>query len=161
MTTVELMDNLAEFLRPAVADYSARQPSGQRKIKVYAGFPPARFNADEQPSYIYALVTGAQDTNDMAMSTATVEIGFNIYDNSDVEDWRSLYNLMEHVRQYLLRHRLVAHRHRLQLPLKLEVPEGQPAPQWQGKLTVIYTIGQPEEEDINYDDIQETSISKY
>ena len=45
MTTVELMDNLAEFLRPAVIDYSTQQPSGQREIKVYAGFPPARMNA--------------------------------------------------------------------------------------------------------------------
>ena len=41
MTTVGLMDNLAEFLRPAVTDYSTQQPSGQREIKVYAGFPPA------------------------------------------------------------------------------------------------------------------------
>ena len=150
MTTVELMDNLAEFLRPVVTDYSTQQPSGQREIKVYAGFPPARMNADEQASFIYALVTGAQDTADGHMSTATVEIGFSIYDNSDADDWRSLYNLMEHVRQHLLKHRLVAHRHRLQLPLKLEVPEAQPAPQWQGKITATYTIGQPYEEDIYY-----------
>lgn len=100
MTTVELMDNLAGFLRPAVTDYSTQQPSGQREIKVYAGFPPARMNADEQASFIYALVTGAQDTADGDMSTATVEIGFSIYDNSDADDWRSLYNLMEHVRQH-------------------------------------------------------------
>ena len=107
-------------------------------------------NADEQASFIYALVTAAQDTADGHMSTATVEIGFSIYDNSDVDDWRSLYNLMEHVRQHLLKQRLVANRHRLQLPLKLEVPEAQPAPQWQGKITATYTIGQPYEEDIYY-----------
>lgn len=150
MTTVELMDNLADYLRSVIVDYSTQQPSGKRSIKVYAGFPPARMNADEQASFIYALVTAAQDTADGDMSTATVEIGFSIYDNSDADDWRSLYNLMEHVRQHLLKHRLVAHRHRLQLPLKLEVPEAQPAPQWQGKITAIYTIGQPYEEDIYY-----------
>lgn len=150
MTTVELMDNLAEFLRPVVADYSTKQPSGQRSIRVYAGFPPARLTAEEQASFIYALVTDAQDAADDSMSTATVEIGFSIYDNSDIDDWRSLYNLMEHVRQHILKHRFVAARHRLQLPLKLEVPASQPAPQWQGKLTAVYTIGQPYEEDINY-----------
>ena len=152
MTTVELMDNLAEYLRPVVQDYSTNQPSGQREIEVYAGFPPARMNADEQASFIYALVTDAQDTADGEMSMATVEIGFSIYDNSDVDDWRSLYNLMEHVRQHLLKHRLVKSRHRLHFPVKLEVPETQPAPQWQGKITAIYTIGQPYEEDIDYDD---------
>ena len=104
----------------------------------------------QQASFIYALVTGAHDTADGEMSTATVEIGFSIYDNSDADDWRSLYNLMEHVRQHLLKHRLVANRHRLQLPLKLEVPEAQPAPQWQGKITATYTIGQPYEEDVYY-----------
>ena len=150
MTTVELMDNLAILLQAAVADYSTRQPSGKRAVKVYAGYPPARMSADEQASFVYALVTGAQDAADGDMSTATVEIGFSIYDNSDADDWRSLYNIMEHVRQHLLKHRFVAGRHRLMLPLKFEVPEMQPAPQWQGKITAIYTIGQPYEEDINY-----------
>ena len=150
MTTVELMDNLAEFLRPAVTDYSTQQPSGKRSIKVYAGYPPARMNADEQASFIYALVTAAQDTADGDMSTATVEIGFSIYDDNEYDDWRSLYNIMEHVRQHLLKHRFIADRHRLLFPVKIEVPEAQPAPQWQGKITAIYTIGQPYEEDIYY-----------
>ena len=48
-------------------------------------------NADEQASFIYALVTAAQDTADGDMSTATVEIGFSIYDDSEYDDWRSLY----------------------------------------------------------------------
>ena len=107
-------------------------------------------NADEQASFIYALVTAAQDTADGDMSTATVEIGFSIYDDSEYDDWRSLYNIMEHVRQHLLKHRFIADRHRLLFPVKIEVPEAQPAPQWQGKITAIYTIGQPYEEDIYY-----------
>lgn len=150
MTTVELMDNLADYLRSVIVDYSTQQPSGKRSIKVYAGFPPARMNADEQASFIHALVTAAQDTADGDMSTATVEIGFSIYDDSEYDDWRSLYNIMEHVRQQLLKHRFIADRHRLLFPVKIEVPEAQPAPQWQGKITAIYTIGQPYEEDIYY-----------
>lgn len=150
MTTVELMDNLADYLRSVIVDYSTQQPSGKRSIKVYAGYPPARMNADEQASFIYALVTGAQDTADGDMSTATVEIGFSIYDDSEYDDWRSLYNIIEHVRQHLLKHRFIADRYRLLFPVKIEVPEAQPAPQWQGKITAIYTIGQPYEEDIYY-----------
>lgn len=150
MTTVELMDNLADYLRSVIVDYSTQQPSGKRSIKVYAGYPPARMNADEQASFIYALVNAAQDTADGDMSTATVEIGFSIYDDSEYDDWRSLYNIMEHVRQQLLKHRFIADRHRLLFPVKIEVPEAQPAPQWQGKITAIYTIGQPYEEDIYY-----------
>lgn len=51
MTTVELMDNLSDYLRSVIVDYSTQQPSGKRSIKVYAGYPPARMNADEQASF--------------------------------------------------------------------------------------------------------------
>ena len=154
MTIVTLMDDLAEFLRPVVADYSTKQASGKREIQVFAGYAPIRRSAEELPSFIYTLVTSAQDNDDGSFSTATVEIGFSIYDNSEHEPWRSLFNLLEHIRQHLLQHRLVADQYRLVLPLKINIPDEQPYPQWQGSITATYTIGQPTEEvfDFEYED---------
>lgn len=150
MTTVELMDNLAEYLRPIVTEYSTEQPTGHREIKVYAGYPPLRLKPDEQSSHIYVLVTDSQDTSDTDMSVASVEIGFSIYEGGEREPWRTLYNLMEHIRQHLLKYRTVANAHRLVMPVKLEIPDAQPVPQWQGRIVTKYTIGQPYEEDINF-----------
>ena len=58
----------------------------------------------------------------------------------------SLYNLMEHVRQALLTKRTLGGRSRMLFPLEGEIVDPQPFPQWQGRLTVSYTIAQPEEE---------------
>lgn len=84
MTTVELMDNLAIFLQAAVADYSTRQPSGKRAVKVYAGYPPARMSADEQASFVYALVTGAQDTADGDMFEYHQKLHHSQTSNSEI-----------------------------------------------------------------------------
>lgn len=155
MTIVELMDNLAEFLKPAVKDYSTKQKAGTVPVNVYAGFPPVRTKAAEKESFIYVLVLSSTDASDNNASTAKVEIGFSIFDEDKTDGWRSLYNLMEHIRQYLLKYRIALERARLELPLKTEIVDDQPFPQWQGKITADYTIWQPYEEGINYDDIQE------
>ena len=144
MTSVELMDNLADFLRSVIdGHYSTSQSDGT--IAVYAGYPPVRTAPDEMQSYIYCLVTGVTDSDDPSYSQATVEIGCSIY-SADVGDgWRALANLMEHIRQALLSHRTLKERAVLVLPLRMEMPDAQPYPQWQGRLTATYTIGQPDD----------------
>ncbi len=151
MTTVELMENLAEFLRVVIAEYSTQQKAGTVPIEVYPGYMPIKTSADETASCVYALVTAAEDRRDDDFSSATVEIGFSIYDDDTADGWRSLFNVMEHVRQAMLKQRTVAKRNRLALPLKLEIPEEQPFPQWQGRITATYSIGQPVEEEVNFD----------
>lgn len=148
MTTVELMNNLADFLQSVVKDYSTQQKKGCLPIEVYAGYPPIRTNASEISSFIYVLVTEFEDKEEPNLSTAKVEIGFSIYDKDTETGFLSLYNLMEHVRQTLLKQRTVAEKHRIVLPVKGEIAEDQPFPQWQGKITIEYTIGQPSEEEL-------------
>ena len=158
MTITSLMDNLAEFLRPAVKEYCTKQKAGEIPIEVYAGYAPIRTDPAEMASFVYALVISAEDTADEKLSTATVEIGFSIYDDDKADGWRSLFNLIEHIRQYILKHRCVAGSSRLELPAKIKIADEQPYPQWQGSITAIYTIGQPTEEGIYYDDYGAESI---
>lgn len=152
MTLMEVMEHLAALLREAVRDYAAEQPSGLRPVEVYAGYPPVPENAAEKSSFIYVLATDFTDEEGKEYSTAKVEIGFSAYDEDEGNGWRSLYNLMEHVRQIMLRRRCLAGRTVLVLPIKGAVPDSQPFPQWEGKITASYQIGQPIEEGINYDE---------
>lgn len=152
MTLVETMENLAKFLRGVVKEYSSNQPSGKRPVEVYAGFPPVAMSAEERSSFIYALVTDFTDEADTPYGTAKVEIGFSVYDDDKKEGWRSLFNLMEHVRQALLQNRIIAGRTSIILPMKGAISDSQPFPQWEGKITISYTIGQPTEVGINYED---------
>lgn len=151
MTSIELMNNLAEYLQQIVTDYSTKQKECCVPIKVYAGWPPVRMTSAEKESFIYALAISWEDKADDTFSTAKVEIGFSIYDDDRQQGCFSLYNLMEHVRQALLKKRTLNGRNRLELPLKSDVSDEQAFPQWQGAITATYTIGQPIEEETDYD----------
>lgn len=152
MTIVEVMEGLKNVLEETVKNYETDQPSGTLPISVYAGFPPVRTSSKEQASFVYALVTDFEDADeDEKMGSATVEIGFSIYDSDTKDGWRSLFNLMEHVRQALLAHRYINNKRcRLTFPLKGTIASEQPFPEWQGKIVAVYSIAQPEEE-MNFD----------
>ena len=145
MVIMEAMENLASYIREQVKEYETETKAGKRPIAVYAGYPPVRDKPDAYDSFIYCCAKKFQDTDDR-LGVVDIEIGFSIYDNHPSDGWKSLYNLMEHVRQALLRKRTLGKRNRLVLPLTGEIVEPQPYPQWQARMTVSYTIAQPEEE---------------
>ena len=157
MTPINLMDALAKRLQDLLTDYTAEQPSGTVPVTVYPGYIPVQNNAAEKKSFVYVLVVETDDRAGNDKSIAVVELGFSIYDADGTLGWRSLYNVVEHVRQDLLKYRFVNMKFRLDLekPIVFKVPENQPFPQWQATMTATYTIGQPEEEGFNDDDFQE------
>lgn len=106
MTQVELMENLAAFLKNVVLEYESQQSDGTYSpINVYPGYLPVKTNAKESESCMYVLVLECEDGEEQ--SAAKVEIGFSIVDGDTAEGWRSLFNLMEHVRQALLKNALL------------------------------------------------------
>lgn len=150
MTPIEVMECIADYIREQVAEYSTQQKKGLVPVIVYAGYPPIPDNATEKESFIYVLVTSWTDKVDGDFSTAKVELGFSIYDDDKKDGAYSLYNLLEHVRQAMLRKRLIDGRTSLVLPIKGEVVDNQPWPQWQGRIEATYTMGQPTEEELDY-----------
>ena len=134
MTLMEVMENLADCVRGAVKDYSTVQKAGTLSLEVYAGPPPLRKKAGEVQSFIYCAVLDFEDKED-GESTAKVEIGFSIYDKDEKDGWRTVYNLVEHVRQAVLKKRTLGKRNALLLPLKGEIIFVQPFPQWQARIT--------------------------
>lgn len=150
MTTIELMNNVQDYLKIVLADYSTMQKAGVRPVAVYAGYPPLRLQAAEKESYVYVLALEWTDKADHTFSQAKIEIGFSIYDDDTEHGVLSLYNLMEHVRQALLKKRTLNGRNRLELPLKGELCDVQTFPQWQGRIEAMYTIGQPIEEEMEW-----------
>ncbi len=149
MTVTESMDNLAKFFREIVKNYTGdTKPGIQKPIEVHAGFPPVRETRDAMPSCIYCIVSDVTDESDG--SSVEIQIGFSVYDANPGGCGRSLYNLIEHVRQALLKKRTIAGRNRLILPLKTEIPTEQPFPEWVGVISAKYTIAQIDEEGMDY-----------
>lgn len=152
MTPINLMDRLAAKLQTLMDDYTTEQPSGTLPIKVYPGYFPVRTDASEINSALYVLVKQVMDEEGNKESSAVVEIGFSIYDEDPLHGWRSLFNVLEHVRQYLLKNRIIDKKHWLQLPVETIVfdDQSQAWPQWRATITTKYTISQPEEEGFLY-----------
>lgn len=155
MTPIELMDMMRDRIKELLDEnYTSEQPSGKLPVEVYSGYPPIRDSAKERHSFIYVLASEITDDKDGSYSD--LEIGFSIYDDDKVDGWRSMYNLVEHVRQDLLKFRFLRRKFRIQWPLKFRVDDReQPYPQYQGVMTARFSIGQPNEEGFNYDDFQE------
>lgn len=151
MTIIESMENVAAYIKEVVAEYSAEQASGRKKIEVYAGFPPVRTSRDETPSCVYCVPTEVNDSAEGA-SDVKIMIGISVYDADKDTGGRALYNLAEHIRQALLKKRTLNGRNRLIFPLKTEIPTEQPFPEWVGVITATYTIAFIEEEGIDYDE---------
>lgn len=166
MIPVNLMDALAERLQVVLKEYSAGDPQaevpdsiilGKNSLKIHPGQVPVPEDAGEIESFVYVIVKKIDDKKDG--STAKVEIGVSIYDEDETA-WRNLYNIVEHIRQDLLKHRILNKKFMLQWPVETEFAEEQPYPQWFGAVTANYSIGQPVEEGIAYDNYQEIGFQR-
>ena len=166
MLPVNLMDAIADRLRVALKDYSAGKPPedmpalyiGRKPLNVYPGQIPVPEDAGEGESFVYALVKKVEDEKELSM--ATVTIGCSVYDENTVDGWRNLYNIAEHIRQELLKNRILNKKFMLKLPLNTDYEEDQPFPNWIGIITAKYSIGQPVEEGIIYDNYQEIGFKR-
>lgn len=155
MTPINLMDTMRDRIAKLLNEnYTSEQPSGKLPVEVYSGYPPKRDSAQERHSFIYVLVSDIVDEKEE--SYAMLEIGFSVYDDDRIDGWRSLYNLVEHIRQDLLKFPFLGRKYRLQYPLQFRPDDReQPYPQYQGVMTAKYSIAKVNEEGFNYDDFQE------
>lgn len=149
MIPERLINCLKEEIETAVKDYRMKAEGQQDKpVTVYAQhIPDADFEDD---SYYPLVIVSLQKVEDAEPaegtgSTATAGITFGIY-GEDKLAWMDLLSIMERVRQRLLIFRILDRRFRLILPAKFETIENQPYPFWFGYGTVVYQIGQPNEQ---------------
>ncbi len=146
-----LVQAIAELLRKALAEYKM-QAEGQddKSVTVYEQhIPDEDFESD---TYYPLVIVSCQNVEDKEEgSTATIGLTIGVY-GDDKEAWIDLLNIMEHIRQSLLKYRTIDQRFRLAFPTKFETIEAQPYPFWFAYATLTYTIGQPEEEEIEFGD---------
>lgn len=152
MTIVEAMECLRDLLEQDLTEYRSQGREELLPIHVYAGFPPQRKSPGELGSYIYCQAMSWEDNLLDRLSRVTIMLGFVVRDEDTDDGDKALFNLMEHVRQCLLVHRIIDSRISLVLPLKGDVPIQQPYPHWVGTMQATYTIAQPEAGGIDFND---------
>lgn len=147
MIAINLLDSLRDFIQEQVKEYQYQMPDGRMLTpNIYSGYLPVRTDAAEEYAP-FILVKLVKINDEQSESSADVKIIFVAYDDDTVDNWRSQINLMEHVRQALLKNKTIAKKFRLELPLSYEAAEYTPYPEGYGYLTTTYIIGQPQEED--------------
>ncbi len=154
MTPINLTIALTDHLQKLLDAYSTEQPSGTFPVKVIPGRFPNPEGASESRSAVYVIVRKIIDEGGNKKSTAFVEMVVSIYDEDNETGWYSLYNVAEHIRQYLLKNRIINKKFILKVdlenPVQTEFVEEQPYPQWIATIVAAYSIGQAEEEGIFY-----------
>ncbi len=146
MTPVILVDELRDYLKLVVEKYwfETNKKEVNKPPQVISGYLPAK-KATDIPDFPFILVR-LSDGEDADSSTVTVYVVIGTYSEDAQNGWRDPANIVERVRQSLLKKRTLANRFRLEMPLKYELPDEQPVPHWFGIITTKWTIPQLQEE---------------
>jgi len=147
MIPVNLLNDLVEFLNGINKDYRLLDEKVKdNPLIIVPGWLKQKERANEiQYPHIVPRFLGSEDGAD-GVSRANLRIYYGTYCEDVNKGGLELFNLLEHNRQALLKTRTIANKHRLDLPVKVVIPEEQPYPEWVGYIDVQYIIGQPLEE---------------
>lgn len=147
MVENELAKALRAFIADAVKDYRLPVKTGEMKAPtVVNGFlPPKRSTAEEDfPFVLVRLEKGATDLEETAV-TAAIIIGCY---TTEFDGHEHCINVMERIKQALcsMPYGTLASKYILRYPVKWELPDEQPYPQWQLGMTTEWAYRAPEVE---------------
>lgn len=140
LTPLYLIDLLAEYLEKNLSEFTYQTNGKNEKIRVMKAYPEVRKSKDANkiPLVLVQCLTGKSENDKGILSTADVRILVGVEDVDD-EGWKSIYNIVERIRQLLLKENIIAGFPRL-LPVKWNFDEDQPYPKYFAQITVTFNI---------------------
>jgi hypothetical protein len=147
-TPVLLVDGLKAFIEVVVNDYQleTKNKNMVKPPQVIAGYLPSKDPKSETPDFPFVIVRFAEGTDSDEDSRVIIKIIAGTYSEDAQEGWRDPANILQRIRTELMKHRVVGGKFRLEFPLRIEMSEEQPFPEWIGVMTTTWTIAQPVEE---------------
>lgn len=144
---VLLVDELKAFVEKVVQSYvlETNKADVEKPPQVAAGYLPAKKSGPD-PDYPFVLARLIDNNDTRDGSTATVKIIAGTHSEDEQEGWRDPANILLRIRGELLKRRIIGGKYRLELPLKIEIPEEQAFPEWVGFMTTTWAYAQPMEE---------------
>ena len=157
MTPIMLIDRLIDFIKPVVAEYvlPSNVPWITKAPQVLGGYLPEKKPRPGQdpPDFPYVIVRYLEDDDTYEENTATVRIIAGAYSEDTQDGWRDCMNVITKIKTALLKQRFFGP-FKIEKPVKTELPEEQPYPEWVAFLMLTITIPQVQEEGGYQDDIQ-------
>jgi hypothetical protein len=144
MVENELAMALRDFIRETVGEYRLPVKNGEmRAPTVVNGFlPPKRSNAEDDFPFVLVRLEKGQTTLEETTCTAVIIIGCY---TTEFDGHEYCINVMERIKQALcsLPFGTLAERYQLRYPVKWELPDEQPYPQWQVGMTTEWAMQAP------------------
>ena len=136
-----LVEDLSVYLQKKLKEFSLETKKGRRSIKIFKYFLPTKRKETEDDFPL--IIIRPFEGEDSKQSDATVKFICGVY-SQDEEGIYDLISLMEKVRLALLEDYEINPKFRLEQtenkPLKWEISEDQPYPQWLGAITATFNV---------------------
>ena len=136
-----LVDDLSVYLQKKLSQFSLETKKGRKSVKIVKYFLSAKRKETEDDFPL--IIIRPFEGEDAKQSDATVKLICGVYSQDD-EGIYDLISLMEKVRLALLEDYEINSKFRLEQteikPLKWEISEDQPYPQWLGAITATFNV---------------------
>jgi hypothetical protein len=144
MTPIELVDKLVEFIKPVVTEFEldSNVHGVKKSPQVIAGYLKEKKPKQHQnpPDIPFVIVRYLEDTDKDDGDMATVKVIAGTYSEDEQDGWRDAMNVITRIKKALLEQRLIGGPFRVEYPIKTELPEEQPYPEWAAFLIVNVSI---------------------
>jgi hypothetical protein len=150
MNVTIMVDDLVDHIKKGTETLRFGTPKGvSRAPQVVDGYLPPKDpkHPDATEDFPYVIVRYLSDSSDDDGATAQVKVLCGTYCSDDRQGPRELLTLMNPLWTYLLKNRRFGKHFCIEMPVKREIPEEQPAPEWVGWFTLTIAIPMVSEED--------------
>jgi len=151
MTPVLLVDEIKSFIEEVVKNYWLETNKDTNKApQVVTGYlPPKKSTPD--PDYPFVIVRLVEGSDSQDGATVTVKIIVGTYSEDVQNGWRDVASIIQRIWTELFKKRIIAQKYRVEYPMKFEMSEEQPFPEWVGIMTTTWTVAHPVFEEVEYE----------
>ncbi|MDI3534823.1 MAG: hypothetical protein PWQ82_1188 [Thermosediminibacterales bacterium] len=147
-----LVDELRNFIDDVVKNYwlETNKQDLNKPPQVVTGYLPPKKSAPD-PDYPFVIVRLAEGTDNQEGATVTVKIIVGTYSEDAQNGWRDVASIIQRIWTELFKRRIIAKKYKVEYPMKFEMPEEQPFPEWVGIMTTNWTVAHPVLEEVAYE----------
>lgn len=149
MTPIVLVDELVQFIKTVVKEFvlNSNVTGIRKEPQVIGGYLGEKKPGQDQnpPDYPYVVVRYLEDEDNGQQDTAIVRIIAGTYSEDAANGWRDALNVLTRIKYALLKQKFFGP-FKVEYPVKMELPEEQPFPEWVALMTVNVVIPRTEEE---------------
>jgi len=151
MTPIILVDELIKFIGPVVANFELQtnvKTAPPKAPQVIGGYLREKKPGEKQdpPDFPYVIVRYLEDNDTDDTDIAQIRIMAGTYSEDTQDGWRDCMNVVTRIKEALLEQRYIGRAFRIEKPIRTELPEEQPFPEWVALMTVTVTMPQVQEE---------------